>query len=170
MSVQLRISAGLATSGAAALLGTGALLAVPAYADGGSPFSGRTEGGSLQVKSGDVIACAAVGEERVVEPNGTIHMSGSPGTHFTTAGGAEYETLASGSLEVSFQGASAVVRCPASLVPTTSAFVPKSTLAGEGGSVTGTNTATTAAGGALVAAGLAGGALVLRRRRAAAKG
>jgi hypothetical protein len=169
MSIQLRIKTGAVAVAATALLGAGAALAVPAYADGGSPFSGRTEGGSLQVKSGDIVACEAVGKETVVEPNGMIHHSGAHGTGFTTANGAEYEVLASGGLEVSFRGASAVVHCPADLVPATTAFVPRETLSGEGGSVTGVNTVATAAGGALIVAGLASGGLVLRRRREGGK-
>jgi hypothetical protein len=169
MSIQFRIKAGVVAVAATALLGSGAALAVPAYAHGGTPFSGRTEGGSLVVKSGDIVACEAVGKETVVEPNGTIHHSGSAGTSFTTTAGAEFETLASGALEVSFRGNSAVVRCGADLVPATNAFVPQETLSGEGGSATGVNATTTAAGGGLIAAGLAGAGLVLRRRRAAAK-
>jgi hypothetical protein len=169
MSVQTRIKACTVTAVATALLGSGAALAAPAYADGGSPFSGRTEGGSLQVKSGDVVACEAVGKETVVEPNGALHHTGLPGTRFTTANGAEYEVLSSGALEVSFGGASATVRCGADLVPATAAFVPRETLSGEGGSVIGVSPATTAAGGALIATGLGGAYLVLRRRRAAAK-
>jgi hypothetical protein len=170
MPTQLKIKTTALAFVATALLGSGAVIAAaPAYAHGASPFSGRTEGGSLEVKSGDIVACEAVGKETVVEPNGTFHHSGAPGSGFTTAHGAEYEVLASGALEVSFNGASATVRCGSDLVPATNAFVPRETLSGEGGSVTGVNVATTAAGGSLVATGLAGAGLMLRRRRAAAK-
>jgi hypothetical protein len=170
MSVQFRIKTAAVAVAATALLGSGTVLAAaPAYAHGGSPFSGRTEGGSLEVKSGDIVACEAVGKETVVEPNGTFHHTGGPGSSFTTAHGAEFEVLANLALEVSFRGASATVRCGSDLVPATTAFVPRETLSGEGGSVTGVNTVTTAAGGALIATGLAGAGLALRRRRATVK-
>jgi hypothetical protein len=147
-----------------------ATLSSPAYADGSSsPFKGRTEGGSLEVKSGDIIACAGVGKVQVVDTKGTIHNADGPGTNFTTPAGAEFETLSSKAVEVTFQGASAAVTCPKNQVPATTAFVPKSVLSGSGGAVTGVNTAATVAGGALVAAGLAGGAGVLRRRSASGR-
>ncbi|GAA2783946.1 hypothetical protein GCM10010441_06070 [Kitasatospora paracochleata] len=156
---------------AAAAIATGTIVvtvtfAGAAYADGSSsPFSGRTEGGSLVVKSGDIVACEGAGQVVVATTEGgKILSADGPGTKITTPAGAVFETLADKSVKVSFQGADAVVTCPADQVPTTPAFVPKSSLAGTGGSVHGMNTTATVAGGALVAAGLAGGAVVLRRR------
>lgn len=158
--------AGAAVAVAGGMLAVITTIANPAYAGGApSPFSGRSEGGSLIVKSGDVIACAAAGKEDVVDTKGTVHHSDGAGANFTTPAGAEFETLSGGSLEVTFQGASATVTCPSSLVPATAAFVPKSTLAGAGSSVIGGNTVETVAGGALAAVGIAGGAILLGRRR-----
>src|SRR6516225_3264776 len=114
MSALTSRKAAAAAAMAAGLLSMVTTLATPALADGmSSPFKGRTEGGSLIVKSGDIIACAAVGKEDVVDTNGKIHHSDGPGTNFTTPAGAEFETLQNGSLEVTFGGASAVVTCPA---------------------------------------------------------
>lgn len=153
---------------AAGIVVVTATLAGPAYADGSSsPFTGRTEGGSLVVRSGDIVACEGVGQVVVaITEGGKILSADGPGTKFTTPAGAQFETLADKSVKVSFQGAHAVVSCPADQVPTTTAFVPKSSLAGTGGSATGVNTTATAAGGAMVAVGLAGGVVVLRRRSA----
>jgi hypothetical protein len=145
-----------------------ATLASPAYADGSSsPFKGRTEGGNLEVKSGDIVACAGVGKVEVaITEGGKILSTDGRGTNFTTPAGAEFETLSNKAVEVTFKGASAVVTCPKDLIPATTAFVPKSVLSGSGGAVTGMNTTATVAGGALAAAGLAGGAVALRRRSA----
>ncbi|MFD0526090.1 hypothetical protein ACFQ1I_00655 [Kitasatospora arboriphila] len=159
---------------------TGALAAVfvfasPAYADGvSSPFKGRTESGNLVVRSGDIIVCFGENQVVVADTEGKFRQTDGPGTSFTTPAGAAFKTLdtgkkfpplQNGGVEVSFGGASAVVTCPKSLVPATSAFVPKSTLAGTGGSVTGVDVIKSSAGGALAVAGIAGAAVVLRRRR-----
>jgi hypothetical protein len=145
------------------------------YADGvSSPFKGRTASGNLIVKSGDIIVCFAEHQVVVADTEGKFRQTDGPGTNFTTPTGAEFETLSTGrkfpplqngGVEVTFEGASAVVTCPKSLVPATSVFVPKSTMAGAGGSVTGVDMITTFAGGALVAGGVAGAAIALRRRR-----
>ncbi|MEV6211625.1 hypothetical protein [Kitasatospora sp. NPDC051914] len=171
MSARISRAACAAAAVATGILVATATLAGPAYADGSSsPFTGRTEGGSLVVKSGDIVACEGVGRVVVaITEGGKILSTDGPGTKFTTPAGAQFETLADKSVKVSFQGAHAVVSCPADQVPTTTAFVPKSSLAGTGGSVTGVNTAATAAGGALVAVGLVGGAVVLRRRSAGSR-
>jgi hypothetical protein len=151
------------------------VFAGPVYADGvSSPFKGRTEGGNLIVKSGDLIVCFAENQVVVADTEGKFRQTDGPGTNFTTLTGAEFETLdtgrkfpplQNGGVEVSFGGASAVVTCPKSLVPATSAFVPRSTMAGTGGSVTGVDVLKTSAGAALTVGGVAGAAIVLRRRR-----
>jgi hypothetical protein len=139
-----------------------------------SPFKGRTQSGNLIVKSGDIIVCFAENQVVVASTDGKFRQTDGPGTNFTTPAGAEFETLntgqkfpilQNGGVEVSFEGASAVVTCPKSLVPATPAFVPKSTLAGTGGSVTGMDVIKTSAGGALAVGGIAGATIVLRRRR-----
>ncbi|MFD9123808.1 hypothetical protein [Kitasatospora sp. NPDC059571] len=147
----------------------------PAYADGASsPFKGRTDSGNLIVRSGDVIVCFAENQVVVADTEGKFRQTDGPGTSFTTPAGAAFRTLdtgktfpllQNGGVEVSFEGASAVVTCPKSLVPATSAFVPKSTLAGTGGSVTGVDVIKSTAGGALAVGGVAGAAIALRRRR-----
>jgi hypothetical protein len=139
-----------------------------------SPFKGRTETGNLIVKSGDIIVCFAKNQVVVASTDGKFRQTDGPGTNFTTPAGAEFETLntgkkfpvlQNGGVEVSFGGASAVVTCPKSLVPATSGFAPKSTMAGTGGSVTGVDVIKTSAGGAIAAGGIVGAAIVLRRRR-----
>ena len=138
----------------------------PAYADGvATPIKGRTEGGSLELKSGDIVACAGVGDVRVVDTHGTEHMTDGAETSFTTPAGVEVETLRKGVVEVTFQGASAVIKCGPELFPTTNAFVPRGpSLSGAGGGIQQPNVTEAAAGGTLVAAGLATGVIVLRRR------
>jgi uncharacterized protein (TIGR03382 family) len=166
-----------ATAYAAATVAAGALAAIttfasPAYAGGPTtPFSGRTEGGSLILKDGDIIACAAVGQLQVVQTNGVIRDADGAGTMFTTPEGTMVKTLRKGTVKATVNGASATVTCGKEGFPTTSAFVPTISLkdgveTGSGGAVSGVNTAGIVGGSALAAAGLAGGAALLRRRRA----
>lgn len=159
--------------GAAMAIGAVAVITTvsgPAYADGASLFQGRTEGGSLIVSSGDIIACAGVGDVRVADTTGTEHKTNGAGTKFTTPAGAHFETLQPGTVKVTFKGASAEVKCGVEEFPTTSARVPKGpSLAGVGGGASEGNTALTIGGGALAAAGGAVGALALHRRRAAGR-
>ncbi|MCU7825382.1 hypothetical protein [Kitasatospora sp. DSM 101779] len=167
MSIGTRAGAAAAVAcGVLAMLTAGA---GAAYADGGAatPFKGRTEGGSLELVNGDVVACAGVGEVRVVDAQGE-HVPGAPGTSFTTAAGTKVLTKSADTVEVTVGGAFAAVTCGPELFPTTTAPVPKGpSLAGGGGGILGVDPVETAAGGALLAAGLAGGALVLRRRHTA---
>lgn len=150
----------------------------PAYAGGApsgtaTPFTGRTEGGSLILKDGDIVACAGVGMLQVVQSNGVIRDADGPGTTFTTAAGTKVVTLSKGTVNVTVQGLTAQVTCGSQGFPTTAAFVPPSSLkgavkAGSGGSVAGVNTAEVVGGGAVAATGLLG--LVLLRRRGTASG
>lgn len=164
----------------ATAVSTGALAAMvvlvgPAYADGASsPFTGRTQSGNLVVRSGDIVVCFAENQVVVADTDGKFRQTDGPGTSFTTPGGATFRTLdtgktfptlQNGGVEVSFGGTSAVVTCPRSLVPATSASVPKSTLAGAGGSVTGVDVIKSSAGAVLAVGGVVGAGIVLRRRR-----
>ncbi|MDN3059723.1 hypothetical protein PH213_35395 [Streptomyces sp. SRF1] len=146
-----------------------AALAAPAYAGGAggaaTPIKGRTEGGSLELVNGDIVACAGVGDVRVEDTTGVEHKTDGAGTEFTTRAGTEVETLRKGTVEVTVRGASAVITCGKEGFPTTKARVPKGVLAGSGGSVTEADTAEALAGGALVASAIAGCAVALRRRR-----
>lgn len=146
-----------------------------AQADGGSsgatPFKGRSEGGSLILKDGDVVACAGVGQLQVAQTNGVVRGTGGAGTTFTTPAGTKVVTVVKGTVNVTAQGITAKVTCGSQGFPTTSAFVPSSSLkggvdAGSGGSLTGVNAGELLGGGALVASGLVG-LVVLRRRRGA---
>jgi hypothetical protein len=167
---------------AAAIAAAGAFAASmtcagPAYAGGApstqpTPFTGRTEGGSLILKDGDIIACAGVGQLQVVGPDGVIHDADGAGTTFTTPAGTKVVTLRQGTVTVTVDGISAEVTCGKELFPTTSASVPRTTLkggvkAGAGGTVSGVNTAEVMAGGGLAATALVGGVVMLRRRSAA---
>ncbi|SEO21574.1 hypothetical protein [Actinacidiphila rubida] len=148
-------------------------VAAPAQAAGGTagtPFKGRSEGGSLLLKDGDIVACAGVGQLQVAQSDGTIRGTGGAGTTFTTPAGTKVVTVVKGTVKVTVQGVTARVTCGSQGFPTTSAFVPSGSLkggvdAGSGGSPAGVNTAELAGGGALVASGLLGLA-ALRRRRA----
>lgn len=168
-----------ASAYAATAVTAGALAAIttfagPAYAGGppsgqATPFSGRTEGGSLTLKNGDIIACAEVGQLQVVQTNGVFRDADGAGTTFTTPEGTMVVTLRQGTVKVTVGGVSATVTCGKELFPTTSAFVPRISLkgsveTGSGGAVSGVNTAGIVGGGALAAAGLAGGVALLRRR------
>jgi hypothetical protein len=58
--------------------------ASPVYVDGApstrtTPFTGRTEGGTLVLRGGDVIACAGVGQLQVAEPDGVIRDTDGAG-------------------------------------------------------------------------------------------
>lgn len=155
--------------GAAVAGGAFAVIAVaasPAHADGmATPIKARTEGGSLELKSGDIVACAGIGDVRVVETNGTEHKTDGPGTVFTTPAGVEVETLHTGTVEVTFRGANAVITCGKELFPTTNAFVPQGpSLSGTGGGIRLPDAAETTAGAAMAAASLAIGGVALRRR------
>lgn len=163
---------------AAGVFAATVMLVSPAYADGApttraTPFTGRTEGGSLILKDGDIIACAAVGQLQVVQTNGVIRETDGAGTTFTTPAGTQVLTLRQGTVRVTVDRVSAEVTCGKELFPTTTAFVPPTSLkngvnAGAGGAVSGLSTATMVGGGGLAAAGLAGAAVLLRRRGAAA--
>jgi len=144
-----------------------AMLSGPAYADGmtATPIQGRTEGGSIILNDGDIVACAGVGDLRVVDTKGTEHLTDGAGTTFTTPAGTKVVTLRHGTVEVTVKGASAEITCGSEGFPTTNARVPKGpSLAGAGGSVSGVDAARTVGGGALVLVGGAAGAFVLRRR------
>lgn len=153
-----------------------AVTAGPVHADGAptgsaTPFTGRTEGGSLILKDGDIVACAGVGQLQIAQSNGVIRDTDGPGTTFTTPAGTKVVTVRKGTVNVTVQGITAKVTCGREGFPTTAAFVPGSSLkggvkAGSGGSLTGVNTAETLGGGALVAAGLLGVGLLRRRRTA----
>ncbi len=170
-----RYAATMAAAGAFAATMT---FASPAYADGtpstkATPFTGRTEGGSLILKDGDIIACADVARLQVVQTNGVIRDADGAGTTFTTPAGTLVVTLRQGTVKVTVDRVSAEVTCGKELFPTTTAFVPPTSLkdgvkAGAGGAVSGLSTATLVGGGGLVAAGLVGGAVLLRRRGTAA--
>ncbi|WP_431677999.1 hypothetical protein [Kitasatospora sp. KL5] len=166
MSVGTRAGAAAAVAcGVLAMLTAGA---AAAHADGGTatPIKGRTEGGSLELVNGDIVACAGVGDVRVAQTQGGERIPGAPGTSFTTPAGTKVVTKSAGTVEVTVGSASAVITCGPELFPTTNAPVPKGpSLAGGGGGVLGADPVETAAGGALLAAGLAGGTLALRRRR-----
>lgn len=156
---------------AGAILAGGAFVvlaaaASPAHADGvATPIKARTEGGSLELKSGDIVACAGVGDVRVVDTKGMEHKTDGPGTLFTTPAGVEVETLHTGVVEVTFDGASAVIKCGPELFPTTNAFVPRGpSLSGTGGGIRLPSVTESAVGGTLVAAGLTTSVVVLRRR------
>lgn len=134
-----------------------------------TPFTGRTEGGSLILKDGDIIACAGVGQLQIAQSNGVIRDTDGAGTTFTTPAGTTVVTLVKGTVNVTVQGITAKVTCGAAGFPTTAAFVPSSSLkggvkAGSGGSLTGMNTGELVGGGALMAAGLLGAGLLRRRR------
>ncbi|MFI5531903.1 hypothetical protein ACIA8O_25560 [Kitasatospora sp. NPDC051853] len=156
-------------------MAVGAVVAItafssPAYADGTTLFQGRTEGGSLIVKSGDIIACAGVGDVRVADTTGTEHRTDGAGTTFTTPAGAHVETLHPGTVKVTFHGASADVTCGPEEFPTTSARVPKGpSLAGVGGGVSEASTVRTVGGAAVALAGGTFAALTLYRRRTAGR-
>ena len=151
------------------------VVAGPAQAGGApsgaaTPFTGRTEGGSLILKDGDIVACAGVGQLQIAQTNGVVRDTDGAGTTFTTPAGTKVVTVVKGTVKVTVQGISAQVTCGSQGFPTTSAFVPSSSLkggvnAGSGGSAAGVNTGELAGGGALVASGLFGVAM-LRRRRA----
>jgi hypothetical protein len=93
---------------AAVVAAAGALAATmtfasPEYADGtpsmrATPFTGRTEGGSLILKDGDIIACAAVGQLQVVQTDGVIRDADGAGTAFTTPAGTRVVTLRQGTV------------------------------------------------------------------------
>ncbi|WP_354639514.1 hypothetical protein [Kitasatospora camelliae] len=168
----VRAARALAVAGCAvAALTAVTALAGPARADGvpsggGTPIKGRTEGGSLELKSGDIVACAGVGDLRVAGADGQEHLTNGPGTTFTTPAGTTVRTVQTGTVEVTVQGASAVITCGPELFPTTNAVVPSGpSLAGEGGGTTGTDPLLTTAGSALAAAGIATATVALRRRR-----
>ncbi|MFI6931611.1 hypothetical protein [Streptomyces sp. NPDC050287] len=176
-AVTRRKTATFAATAAAGAFAATVMLAGPAYADGtpstkATPFTGRTEGGSLILKDGDIIACAAVGQLQVVQPNGVIRETDGAGTKFTTPAGTRVLTIRQGTVKVTVDRVSAEVTCGKELFPTTTAFVPSTSLkdgvkAGAGGTVSGLSTATMVGGGGLAAAGLVGGAVLLRRRGAA---
>ncbi|MFC6599121.1 hypothetical protein [Kitasatospora paranensis] len=169
MASVIRMSAGRAVAAGGALVAV-AVFAVPAYAGGSSsgaatPIKGRTEGGSLELVNGDVVACAGVGDLRVVGADGE-HRTDGPGTTFTTAAGTAVATVKTGTVKVTVRGADAVITCGSELFPTTTATVPTGpSLAGGGGGVSGADTAVTLAGGAIAMAGLVGGTAVVLRRR-----
>lgn len=172
-----------ATAYAATMAAAGAFAAImtvasPAFAGGppsgqATPFTGRTEGGSLILKDGDIIACAAVGQLQVVQPDGVIRDADGAGTKFTTPAGTRVVTLRQGTVKVTVDRVSAEVTCGKELFPTTNAFVPSTSLkdgveAGAGGAVSGVSTGEVVGGSGLAAAGLVGGVVLLRRRGAAA--
>ena len=148
-------------------------VAGPAQAGGGSgaatPFTGRSEGGSLILKDGDIVACAGVGQLQVAQSNGVIRGTGGAGTTFTTPAGTKVVTVVKGIVKVTVQGITAQVTCGSQGFPTTAAFVPGSSLkggvdAGSGGSQTGVNTSELVGAGALVATGVIGLAMLRSRR------
>lgn len=145
-------------------------VAGPVQASGAAtPFTGRTEGGSLILTDGDIVACAGVGQLQVAQSNGVIRGTGGAGTTFTTPAGTKVVTVVKGTVKVTVKGITAKVTCGSEGFPTTSAFVPSSSLkgpvdAGSGGSQAGVNTGELVGGSVLVASGLLGLA-VLRRRR-----
>ncbi|MBY8877986.1 hypothetical protein [Actinacidiphila acidipaludis] len=155
-------------------------VAGPAQAGGGSsggatPFTGRSEGGSLILKDGDIVACAGVGVLQIVQRDGVIRGTGSAGTTFTTPAGTKVVTVTKGTVKVTVQGITARVTCGSQGFPTTSAFVPSSSLkggvdAGSGGAPAAVNTGELVTGGALVATGVLGVAMLRRRRTTVGSG
>ncbi|GDY50211.1 hypothetical protein SVIO_008340 [Streptomyces violaceusniger] len=118
-----------ATMAAAGAFAATVALAGPSYAGGppstqATPFTGRTEGGSLILKDGDIIACAGAGQLQVVQSNGVIRDADGAGTTFTTSAGTQVKTVRQGTVKVSVGGVSAEVTCGKELFPTTTAFVP----------------------------------------------
>ncbi|HSA54035.1 MAG TPA: hypothetical protein VLH10_28475 [Yinghuangia sp.] len=83
-----------------------------------SPIQGRTEGGSIILTNGDIVACAAVGDLRIAGAEGREYLTNGPGTHFTTAAGTDVQTLSTGHVRVTVGGASAEIQCGPEGFPT----------------------------------------------------
>lgn len=129
MSVRARKSAAVA----AGLVMAAAAMPATAYAGGTpaphasakarssaepAPVQGRTEGGSIILTSGDIVACAGVGDLRIAGADGREHLTNGPGTHFTTPAGTDVLTLRTGLVRVTAKGASADIECGPEQFPT----------------------------------------------------
>ncbi|WP_331767589.1 hypothetical protein [Embleya sp. NBC_00896] len=111
----------------ATVVATGALAVlaafpVAAYAAGPAsenpPIQGRTEGGSIILTSGDIVACAGVNDLRIAGADGREHLTNGPGTHFTTPAGTDVLTLRTGVVRATVKGASVDIQCGPEEFPT----------------------------------------------------